>query len=788
MLSTLFLPHTHTHTHKFREECKRFLQVILKPKQVTMMLMLLYGMLSTPKGYGQAWDPNTNVITPTVRGSNTGIGVNNPQRLLHLGNGSFTYNTDECTYIISNPAIRFSPTTNVLPNPLPVGYCPEGLTFVNWDIEASTTRLGFLEGTSERLTIRSGGKVGIGYTTPNFPLSFGTTIGNTTIALYENNNTDVYGLGIQGGQFRFHVANSTNRFSFLNAPNAPNGSELMNIFGDGRVGIGTINVSTGIKLQVNGGGIGQVTTGVIGNALGTWSTITEGSNINIPQNQFTFQLGNTQGTIYGLNSNRNHSLLSLGVLNDQNNGLSNPIIFSRGQSGRALLFGTLDANSNFREQMSLRNDGTLIVSGTPAQGLGSKLEAYGGNITQVSSGSPAGQTPTDIFTSIGGRLGNQPPPQAPGINAQGLRVQWGKNGANFGMTDFDDPLQTTIKNGLISWQDLTATNLGQVKNRLLIGFRDATSASGGSLPNFREVATFIADGKGILGVGTKTPASFISSGNNMSVGTTYGNIGAPLNGLIVEGRVGIGTPTPISDFSVPPITPQNVLGGNATGPIALQVAGGGILCNTYGVGSDSRIKRNVKPIESSLNLIKQLKGVNYEVNLTASTEKETWMPSSGFIAQEVKEVLPQVVMNLDNGYLALNYDAIIPVIVEALKEQNSIIEQQQAEITSLKNNGVATKRSEILEKNNVPTKNKLEQNIPNPFSGTTVIRYSWVEGNRASLMIFDLNGTTVHKVENLAKGDQELSLELSNLASGLYYYSLVVDGAESITKRMVLNK
>jgi hypothetical protein len=762
------------------------------------------------------------------------------------------------------------------------------------------------------------GNVGIGTTTPNFPLSFGTGVANTKIALYENNATDVYGIGLLGSQLRFHVGNSSARFSFLSSAtggaevmtirgaggiglnqinptstlsvnggvaigstfssnfipvannslavqgsisigsigqvgllemaNPTNGSnpffrllsgtsdestllvgvsagsgqyfgisqsrdiiiknygvgtnnliianerqgkdilfgvtnssaqEAMRITSTGRVGIGTSNLATGIRLQVQGGGIAQITSGVLGNIADTWSTLTTGNNINILPGFSTFFASN--GSIFGLNANSSNAALNTGVLST-NSLVNYPVICNRALPGAPLLFGSLDNSNNFREQMSLTSTGELFITGQPlVGGLGSKLEVYGGNITQVSSGSPALQTNNDIFTSIGGRLGTQPPPQAPGINAQGLRTQWGRNAINIGMTDFDNPAQTTIKNALISWQDFDVTGLDNVRNRLVIGFRDQ---SAGTNAVFREVATF--NSKSNFGVGTSEPGSRISSSGNMSVGTNFGNIGAPLNGLIVEGRVGIGTSNPTATFSgqVNLADPNN----SASGNIALHVVGGGILCNTYGVGSDARIKRNVKPIESSLNLLKQLKGVNYEVNLTASTEKETWMPSSGFIAQEVKEVLPQVVMNLDNGYLALNYDAIIPVIVEALKEQQEIIEKQQQEITLLKNGENGSNRVQSLEQAGPTTKNKLEQNIPNPFSGTTVIRYSWVEGNRASLMIFDLNGTTVHKLENLAKGDQELSLELSNLASGLYYYSLVVDGAESITKRMVLNK
>jgi hypothetical protein len=54
------------------------------------------------------------------------------------------------------------------------------------------------------------------------------------------------------------------------------------------------------------------------------------------------------------------------------------------------------------------------------------------------------------------------------------------------------------------------------------------------------------------------------------------------------------------------------------------------------------------------------------------------------IAQEVMEQFPDLVHKGSNGYYAVNYDGLIPVLIEAIKEQHSIIENLQAEITLLK--------------------------------------------------------------------------------------------------------
>jgi trimeric autotransporter adhesin len=252
--------------------------------------------------------------------------------------------------------------------------------------------------------------------------------------------------------------------------------------------------------------------------------------------------------------------------------------------------------------------------------------------------------------------------------------------------------------------------------------------------------------------------------------------------------VGIGTTTPATTFQAGDVLVSGTVLPVNTINISLDVAGG-IRGVNFGRLSDSRLKSEVNTIQRSLEKIKALRGVSYlQTTMNENPEERTTFKSMGFIAQEIKEVLPELALLANDGYYAVDYDGVIPVLVEAMKEQQILIEQLQKQITSPQNDNNNLRKSDQIEFVKPLTKNKLEQNIPNPFLGSTAIRYSFIEGNRASLMIFDMNGTTVHKVENLETGEHELVLELSRLASGMYYYSLVVDGAESVTKRMILNK
>jgi|GEM_PF-4879187 len=80
----------------------------------------------------------------------------------------------------------------------------------------------------------------------------------------------------------------------------------------------------------------------------------------------------------------------------------------------------------------------------------------------------------------------------------------------------------------------------------------------------------------------------------------------------------------------------------------------------------------------------------------------------------------------------------------------------------------------------------LNQNDPNPFSSSTYIRYVIPESTKsASLIIFDSNGRTINRYQLSERGNGIITIYGSDVVSGVYYYSLVLDGKISDTKRMV---
>jgi len=82
----------------------------------------------------------------------------------------------------------------------------------------------------------------------------------------------------------------------------------------------------------------------------------------------------------------------------------------------------------------------------------------------------------------------------------------------------------------------------------------------------------------------------------------------------------------------------------------------------------------------------------------------------------------------------------------------------------------------------------LSQNAPNPFTKQTEIKYFVATGvKEAYICIYDLQGKTLQKI-SAAPGQNSIMIQSSTLPAGMYLYSLVVDGQEVDTKRMILAK
>ena len=261
-----------------------------------------------------------------------------------------------------------------------------------------------------------------------------------------------------------------------------------------------------------------------------------------------------------------------------------------------------------------------------------------------------------------------------------------------------------------------------------------------------------------------------------------------------------------------------------SGQFTFYVTGDG---NVYSKGSlltasDESYKENISSINNSLNTIRQMRGVTYKLkeqadeSTTASTlqsdvssrdtlsaqspvpveivnkiKAEKKRKKSGFIAQELEEIFPEAVYTLPNGKKAIAYSEIIPLLVEAIKEQqNEIDELKQVKgIQTRSAIGVADEQSDVNSLLDEKLEAKLYSNIPNPFKEQTTISFFIPEiSSNASIHIYNLQGKQIKQINIESRGNGSVTINGYELTPGMYMYSLIVDGKEVDTKKMILTE
>ena len=114
--------------------------------------------------------------------------------------------------------------------------------------------------------------------------------------------------------------------------------------------------------------------------------------------------------------------------------------------------------------------------------------------------------------------------------------------------------------------------------------------------------------------------------------------------------------------------------------------------------SDERLKKNIQQLDGALDKVLKLRGVSYywknqdELKAMPNTmENDSTMyyqfddkKQIGVIAQEMENVLPELVSTDHNGYKTVDYTKLTPILIEAMKEQQAIIEGQQQQLEAFK--------------------------------------------------------------------------------------------------------
>lgn len=128
----------------------------------------------------------------------------------------------------------------------------------------------------------------------------------------------------------------------------------------------------------------------------------------------------------------------------------------------------------------------------------------------------------------------------------------------------------------------------------------------------------------------------------------------------------------------------NVAIGGAVNPSYLLFVNGRFGSAGINELSDARFKTNVQSFTPSLSKVCQMRAVTYSWDTLTYPERNFSKTSEiGFIAQEVEALFPQLVTTGSDGYKTVQYSRTVAVLLEAIKELNAVVAQQQASITKL---------------------------------------------------------------------------------------------------------
>jgi hypothetical protein len=249
---------------------------------------------------------------------------------------------------------------------------------------------------------------------------------------------------------------------------------------------------------------------------------------------------------------------------------------------------------------------------------------------------------------------------------------------------------------------------------------------------------------------------------------------------------------------------------NGTGSIGMsnrnfqQMRALSIYGNNLLLGSDIKLKENIRSINSPMETVSKLNAYMYDLKPVSiergipesySANNDINKNKMGFMAHELLEVLPEIVKyeeEIDQYYV--DYISVIPLLVEALKEQQASIEALEARIEKLEGSSAATKSATIgntTSTNENPLANTptLAQNIPNPFTDNTRIGITLPETVKtARLYVYNMQGVQIKSLNINERGNTSVTIEGYTLQAGMYLYNLIADGKEVDTKKMILTK
>ena len=280
--------------------------------------------------------------------------------------------------------------------------------------------------------------------------------------------------------------------------------------------------------------------------------------------------------------------------------------------------------------------------------------------------------------------------------------------------------------------------------------------------------------------------------------------------LWLHGRNGLVVTAENSDNVVMRLAPSTPSGASFATPVSVRSA--------Y-IATDPRLNETSTAVNTALETLQGLDAIAYRLQLptpieggvasgpTGGNQAGTnggvggFIPGPGTTTRDslhyglslasVQDVLPQLVIEDTGGIRYVDYTSIVSLLVVAVNELKAQVEELQggaapASYAPARAPQQTSGTDDITDDLTAPA---LYQNIPNPFTADTHIRYCLPESvQQADLYIYDMQGHQIKKIAVTGRGESAVTIHGSELQAGMYIYALIADGQEIDSKRMILTK
>jgi UDP-3-O-[3-hydroxymyristoyl] glucosamine N-acyltransferase len=542
----------------------------------------------------------------------------------------------------------------------------------------------------ERMRISGAGNVGIGTTAPGSALSFGNTINNKILTLYDEGATDsvsgaiaFYGFGINANTLRYQVPVSQNHAWYNGSTN------VMSLDTGGNLLAKSTTISTSKtsgSLQVAGG------AGISGNLYANNLYSTGGLYISTWSQPLINGTSTPQGAYMGWNYSNGGGETNFvnckgtggggfnfyNIATGASSTFPNPVVTITGVgdasfNGNVTIGGTLKVYQ--LQTTAVIN--TVVVS-TKYSLLVSEDSSFNGNISIMGTQNSTSTTNGALTVSGGAGIANN------------LYVGGGLNVAS-GST-----LSGALSAGASTLSSLSVTTGSTLSGALSAG---ATTLSSLSVTNGSTLAALNVGNITTTGYMVFPSATATNGGINFATGTNTGlTWGANYSRIYDDGDLRIctddtmhfhrgSTGTLVETMSISSAGVVSILAtttSNATNVGALTVAGGlgvalQVNATSFNAASDYRIKDNIVTLDETY-IVDNLRPVRYH-NKTLDKD------DIGLIAHELQDYYPYLVSGEKDGenHQGVNYNGLIGILINEIKNMKKEIKQLRSELDEIKN-------------------------------------------------------------------------------------------------------